>query len=352
MKIEIEESLFLSWLKHVKGCQIVQTNWKAANEWDRMHEHKLQDIMEKTNLFFKEKYFYQIYKGNTSIDQLISQAEIDVIGISFTEGNQELYAIDVAFHEGGLNYGSKDETVMRVMKKILRTAMCIYGYYGFTKGNIIFAAPKINPAILEKLIPCLIDAQKLLLYFGLEYKIRLFTNEEFGEKVLQPVVAATALTADTSELFMRSLQMYNMFSSTSKNLSNDTTQSINRPKIQKEFEAIKVKNIEGIGEMKIGALVRSILTNMLLKEEISKEEIELMQTEEYSKRVFDIQFPLLVKATLSNGKKPNRYWAGVVESYGERYFICSEWYEVEVNNDRHYFMKWLALNSKTESVVR
>jgi hypothetical protein len=349
MKIEIGESLFLSWLRHVKGCQLVQTNWKSASEWDRMHEGKIQDLMDKSYTYFMGKYSYNIFKGTTSIDQLIAQAEIDVLGISFMEGHQELYAINVAFHEGGLNYGSKDETVMRVVKKILRTAMCMYGYFGFDRGTIIFAAPKINPAILEKLIPCLIDIQKLLLNNGLEYKIRLLTNEEFGEKVLQPVVAATTFTSDTSELFMRSLQMYNMFSTT-KSSTKRQTQSNYNPKGNKGLDAIEVTDTQGLSEMKIGILARSILTRMLKNEEISQGEIALMQTEEYSKRTFDLQYPVLRRASLSNYKRPDRYWAGPVEAYGDRYFICSEWYETEVNNDRPYFMKWFGLHQKLELV--
>lgn len=35
MKIEMGESLFYSWLRHVKECQIVQTNWKVSAEVDR-----------------------------------------------------------------------------------------------------------------------------------------------------------------------------------------------------------------------------------------------------------------------------------------------------------------------------
>ncbi|MEQ8235211.1 MAG: hypothetical protein ABRQ23_00360 [Syntrophomonadaceae bacterium] len=81
---------------------------------------------------------------------------------------------------------------------------------------------------------------------------------------------------------------------------------------------------------------------MLSNEESSKEEIELMQTADYSKKTFDIQYPLLRKASLSNGQKVDRYWAGAVEAYGEKYFICSEWYETAQNNDRPYFMKWLS----------
>lgn len=44
MKIEMGESLFYSWLRHVKECQIVQTNWKASPQWQLQHEDKLIEI--------------------------------------------------------------------------------------------------------------------------------------------------------------------------------------------------------------------------------------------------------------------------------------------------------------------
>ena len=34
MKIEMGESLLYSWLRHVKECQIVQTNWKISPQWE------------------------------------------------------------------------------------------------------------------------------------------------------------------------------------------------------------------------------------------------------------------------------------------------------------------------------
>ena len=33
---------------------------------------------------------------------------------------------------------------MRVIKKVLRSAMCLYGYFDLKAAEIIFAAPKIN----------------------------------------------------------------------------------------------------------------------------------------------------------------------------------------------------------------
>ena len=74
--------------------------------------------MKTSSELFSQKYGYDIFKGNKSLDQLIGQAEIDVIGISYEENQSHIYAIDVAFHEAGLNYGSKDETVTRVIKNV------------------------------------------------------------------------------------------------------------------------------------------------------------------------------------------------------------------------------------------
>lgn len=306
-----------------------------------MNEDTLKQMMDVSGNHFQDKYGYDIYKGNSSLYQLLNQAEIDVMGITFEKGKQYIYAVDVAFHEAGLNYGYKDETVSRIIKKHLRTAMCIYGYFNFKQGDIIFASPKINPAILNDLTPCINDITYILSKFDLEYKIRLISNNEFGEKILQPVISASSLVADTSELFMRSIQMYNLFAD---NKVNKPIQKLKNNIIDKEkIDAIKVTNVEGLNEMKIGALVRSTLTKMLKNNEITKEEIELVQTAKYSKDTFDIQYPLLRKAVLSDYERPLRYWAGAVRAYGEEYFICSEWYEVPQNNDRPYFMKWLAL---------
>jgi DNA polymerase sigma len=118
MKIEAAESLFLSWLRHVKECQLVQTNWKPSPQWERKNEEALGQLMQDSSEFFKSKYNYDLYKGTKGVDQLLKQAEIDVIGVAFDEGKVEMYAIDVAFHEAGLNYGSKEETIARIIKKM------------------------------------------------------------------------------------------------------------------------------------------------------------------------------------------------------------------------------------------
>jgi len=342
MKIEMGESLVLSWLRHVKECQIVQTSWKASSKWELKNKEVLIALLENSDEFFKGKYGYDLFKGSSSFEQILAQAEIDVLGLTFSDEDKPIYAVDVAFHEAGLNYGTKQETVSRVLKKCIRSAMCIYGYFGYTTGEIIFASPKINPASESPILECMDDVHTIFLKFGFDFQTRIIANDEFSEKILQPVLNLMGDVADTSELFMRSLQMYNLFAGAKP--KPNTGSNILRPKINERLEQIDYTGLDGLKEMKIGVIVRTVLRRILEDDGVSAEEIELMQTKEYSKETFDIQYPLLLKAETVKGTSPTRYYSIPLMIKGVRYYLCSEWFEVEANNDRPYLIKWLALH--------
>ncbi|MDR1630719.1 MAG: hypothetical protein LBS36_10995 [Oscillospiraceae bacterium] len=345
MKIEIGESLMLSWLRHVKECRIVQTNWKASPRWELQNRDILENLMERSSAFFQSKYGYNLYKGNSGLPQMITQAEIDVLGISFDADSIKSYAVDVAFHEAGLNYGAKEETVSRVVKKYIRTAMCLSGYYGFDTGSIIFASPKINPSIMEAINMCVSDILNVLHESGLNFDIRIIANEAFSDQILKPVLSALGDVSDTSELFMRSLQMYNLFSD-KKPAKDSVKKSVSPYRISPALDKIEQDSLSGLDEMKIGAIVRNTFSRMLEDGKASEHEISLMQTKEYSKETFDIQYPLLVKAEKTDGSSPPRYYSSSIKINNENYFLCSEWFEVPANNDRPYLMKWIALHMK------
>ena len=97
MKIEMGESLFYSWLRHVKECQIVQTNWTTSAKWPLQHADKLEEMMQLSDRLFSTKYSYSLYKNNASLSQLLQQAECDVIGLAIRGGTNKVYAVDVAF---------------------------------------------------------------------------------------------------------------------------------------------------------------------------------------------------------------------------------------------------------------
>ncbi|MDO4530986.1 MAG: hypothetical protein Q4C06_03310 [Bacillota bacterium] len=348
MKIEMGESLLYSWLRHVKKCQIVQMNWKVSPQWTLNHEEELQKLMNASNEFFCERYNFHIYKQNRSLNQLMKQGECDVFGLAVREKNGiKAYAVDVAFHEAGLNYGSHAETVMRVMKKCLRTAMCLYGYLNLSSANIIFASPKINPIERNALLQGAKEVEKLLQNYGLDYSVQVIANEEFNSLVLQPILAVSNDVSDTSELFLRSYQMYKMFAE-KKTVSMTESVPVNRgqeervpPMLTKhDFSGGKEKRDDPYQKLKVGQLANTVLRKILVNGHASAEEIKFMQTAEYSKQFFGLNFPLLVRGdTKFEGV---RYYKEPLLIDGIRYYMCSQWFEVPTNDDRPYLLRWIA----------
>lgn len=333
MKIEIGESLFYSWLRHVKKCHIVQTNWKVSPQWKLTDSELIEKLMNEIDNFFFNKYNYSIFKQNKSLSQLLQQGECDVLGISIQSDNLKYYAIDVAFHEAGLNYGSKNVTIMKVLEKLARIAFCLHGYILTKDAEIIFASPKINHSVLSELTLCIEDLNNLFIQHNYNFNFRLISNDDYNNIVLQPILSASNEIADTSELFLRSYQMYKMFS-----YNNE----INQPKIitinNKIESNNKNFNINSYQQQKIGQLAQQVLRKILCNDRISDTEIEAMQTKEYSKKVFNLNFPLL--RLVIESKKPDRYYKDPLTIKNKRYWMCSEWYE----HCRYYLEKWIKLH--------
>lgn len=311
MKIEMGESLFYSWLRHVKECQIVQTNWKTSQQWQLLHENELEYIMEKTDEMFQSRYGYKIYKKTSSLSQLLKQAECDTLGINIQE--HKIYAVDVAFHEAGLNYGNRKSTVMKILTKCLRTAMCIYGYLDSKEAEVIFASPKISKLCLADLEPCLKDMQMLMDAEGFKFSFRIIGNADFGTKVLDPIMEVSAGVSDTTELFMRSYQMLQLFDS--KGVDIDMTSS---------YE-----------EIKVGQLVRVVMRRILENGKVSDEELSLLQDKAYGRTTLGISYPLLVKTT--DDYDSMRYYKDPVHIKDTKYVLCSQWAE----SAKPYLIKWI-----------
>lgn len=336
MKIEMGESLLYSWLRHVKECQIVQTNWKVSSQWQLLHEEELQDLLKAVEDYFRTKLSYNVFKKNSSMSQIIQQGECDVLGISVGKEGNAFYTVDVAFHEAGLNYGSKDETVMKVIAKIVRTAICLYGYMNTKTAELIFASPKINPAIMEVLVPCIDDLNIIFELEGYAFRVRVIANESFNELVLQPILLASQGVADTSELFIRAYQMYRMFSNEGIEKSKSRTEDCSGVCFP-QTEEISLKR-EVYGELKIGKLVQLVLKPLLIRK-VTESELRMMQEAEYSKKTFGIQYPLLLKT--SEPVAERHYYKDIFCINGENYRLCCEWFETAANNDRPYVEKWI-----------
>ena len=115
MKIEMGESLVYSWLRHVKECQLAQTNWKTSSAiWKLHNESELNVMFDEISSDFSNKGKGNLFKKTSTLAQLLKQGECDALGIAVENGVINYYAVDVAFHESGLNYGSKNETILKL----------------------------------------------------------------------------------------------------------------------------------------------------------------------------------------------------------------------------------------------
>lgn len=109
---------------------------------------------------------------------------------------------------------------------------------------------------------------------------------------------------------------------------------------EKREVAGKISDLLNNKVEKVGAYVKRNLIQLFEQNKISNEEIIDFQDAEYSKRTFDIQYPLL-KKVVNIKDKPLHYWKDIIYANNEQYYMCCEWFEKENNNDRAYFENWL-----------
>jgi hypothetical protein len=204
MKIEIGESLMLSYLKHIKKCVFYQANWKVSSNWD-IDENSNDKLLFVYDNIIKHPKFSEVFKQN-KLEQLIKQSEIDVIG---WDGNDKIYAADIAFHEAGLNYGDKIETRKRVFKKLLRSYLTLLAYFPNKKYELIFTSPKVHNAIEDDIKDYFNVLKKDFSEENVTFNY--ISNDIFRDEILIPTIKKTEIDSDTSELFIRAVKLLNLF---------------------------------------------------------------------------------------------------------------------------------------------
>ncbi len=213
MQIDIAESLVASWLRHVKGCQIVETNWRVPS-WDYTRE-KNEKMTELYEIFkeYDKKNEKHIFGENEKLTQIIKQCEVDVVGVKFGKGEEpSMIAADVAFHAKGLNYGGGNmrcASHLKVISKIIRSLLSLYAYFGLKNLTLIFASPLVNNKTMEEIkaevdgvLRCIRDIKGFQ-----DLKIQTISNGEFKTEILEHTLEQTRGYTNTKELFLRACQL-------------------------------------------------------------------------------------------------------------------------------------------------
>ena len=194
MKIDMMESLGYSFLRHVQGCWVVQTNWKWHERGVRERQGQVEEEFKK----MRGQFGLDVFKKTKDAEGLLKHAELDALGVT---RDGDVHALEAAFHEGGLQYGRTIEDTFRIVRnKMLRTYLVLKDL-GFCEAaqHIWFISPKVKGGRAKRLEELFGELERT--YPSVQW--HLCINRSVETEVLQPTLDKTTDMSDMSELFLR-----------------------------------------------------------------------------------------------------------------------------------------------------
>ena len=333
MTQEMGESLVYSWLRHVKGCQIVQTNWKPSPTWKNQNTDL--NSFNNINDWFKDVDGLKNENFNINLDtteKILKTTECDVLGIQF-KNKKKIFAVEVAYHENGLDYGgTKCNTIEKVLSKCLRIYICVKSIFPNTPAEIYFVTPKVKGNIsktnknsffytlqncFKQLNEKIKDKYISFYLIANNEEDGKFTEEDFNNFVIKPLLFASKDVADTSELFLRSIKLLDVV-----NLSIPKKDLIN-----KDF----LKQYDPPANL-VRTFVIPILNGM------KKNNLNNLLNE---KSLPDHDIPLLTNKIIE--KNRNRYWSQpIFNKWKKNYYLSNDWSK----NNKSKVIDWIVDNIK------
>ena len=313
MKIEMGESLVASWLKHICGCVIVQTNWKPSPRWQEHNYDEIERLVQDARAYFNARNL-NVFKQNDNAAQILHQTECDVVGLNKTANSAIWHVAEVAFHENGVQYGDKYVTAAKIAGKMFRAAIGIYCYMDTREGVISFATPKVTQSYVAQIVPAFEAVEAFFREKGFDFSFNLLVNERFRNDILMAVSSLVDEVSDTSELFLRSIQLRAMF----------TTELIAGLDATAHTERCQALRCTDEREVKVGRLVNSVMREILEGLSDDTEVMDLLDAN-YSKQAFGINYPLLVRVGEQNINNA-RYYSTPLTICGNQYRLCNDWY--------------------------
>ncbi|MGW8788846.1 hypothetical protein, partial [Heyndrickxia sporothermodurans] len=225
-----------------------------------------------------------------------------------------------ANHHGGLNLGVRSETIARVLKKLVRSAISAHGFFPGVPGEILFVAPKVDRQTQAAVEERIVDVNEILARHSLPLKTRLICNEEYATDIIEPVLDCANVVTDTSELFLRSIQL---------------ARFVDRPRpTSKPERTVKPQGAGDETEPLIGRYVQDTVKAMVSKGQIPEDEVERLQHAEYSSRTFGLSYPFFKEhdPALSPSTKQHyvgehgRYYTTPYQMGSRSFYLCNYWY--------------------------
>ncbi len=309
MKIEIGESLGYSYLRHVKGCWLVQANWKTSEHWDKQKpDSELESLFESMRERFDPEG--NVFKQTKDAAQFLKQGEIDVVGV---DQDGSVHAMEIAFHEHGLNYGGGVDN--RVLKKLLRAVLILNAYVPSRKSHLYFASPKVHPAAQEPLEDAFSQLRRA--YPKIEW--HLLINEDFAEKLVEPTLERARKVADTSELFARAAKLLEVSGVVGQGVSQRVQR--HQPIRRQVAEESIPKGFQDLLQALMKTLLRVHPTLL------DDRDLRNLMNSNYCKDVLGLKIDNL---SLLRSTAEGRHVSGHARYYAkpyDRYYVCNHWWK-------------------------
>lgn len=243
MKIEMSESLVASWLKHVKHCIVVNTNWKASPYWTpATTDARIGQICDLAAGYFNERRLRILDTANEqdevarreieddadldTVDwqNMLLQTECDAVGLAYSEnqGGTLVYAVESAFHRNKIQYSKQRRswkrlhlqgntvTAWNVALKMFKNALSMFRWYGVRNAHIVFVAPMSSVPVEREILSACSIVEDFYQQQGFNFDFEFYfehptpgSDGTFSENVKNPVNLAATIVDDTSELYLR-----------------------------------------------------------------------------------------------------------------------------------------------------
>lgn len=323
MKIEVCELMLSSWLKNIKGCQLIQTNWVPSTFYD-VNDNRLANYSEFISAIkeLTDGEEIDIFKKSNDA-QLIKQTEIDVVGVKLSEERaQEVYLVDTAFHESGLNY--KDNTA-RIIKKIIRAVGVADLYFTNIPAYIMFVSPFIRESNKENLFSKYNEISEWISLYYPNFKVIMLFNENFAKEIYYPLLGRINNINDSNDLFMRYEKLESLCKSFTVNMDSDLIDNeVNYTELNYNNHTTTNKKANPGDNLKV---VFDLL-HKLVKSGKMDNYISFLQDANYSKKNFkQSMYPFLLDYEMFEKTKfeRKRFYKDLFTYKGKNYLVCSQW---------------------------
>lgn len=300
----------------------------SASSSEELYEQKIIQSLEKLGWSrFREEI---ILKPNF---QLGSSGSIkpDIL-VKLLEGN-ESFVIEVKKPSADIDNNSHKNQLFSYMRQLKLIFGLLIGnkiqiYYDGLANNtewpILLKSIDISEKNQEGLIFIELFKKDSFSYRALEcYAEKIITElatENHKQKLIELLVRSD-YQGKIREFIINDLQ---------QNWDNETIESVlGQVHIQIDYKAnlaSEPPSLHSQDEAKIGRLVKSYINQIVNYCENSEQELANLQSKEYSKKTFDINFPFLKKDNSIEQEEKKRYWKEKYLIRSEYYFVTSQWF--------------------------